>query len=444
MAPETDQMTPPTAVPPPPPMGAMNKGVTGADPTNTAAPTAPAASPSDPENQLMAEATRLGGPLGGIAMGAATGAAHHAESQNQPSINRQDPAQVRQDPEFLKLDPQSKYDILSSIDPKFTALGETDRRAVVSQLIPNQTSDQENVGNILGEQWLSPEAQNEANQKEKGISAAETAGLLTGPLGAAAQTVLPGLGGSIITGAAGRGINEVTHQVGAGENPFRAQMLGQTGIATLEGAGEGMGAHLATQGIGAVGGAAINKIKSMVTPTATEEAADLSEQLGDSPWQHFKSIPKGELPRMAGGEEPFISDQPLDRATISKMPQGKNLDTETADLLTKYAGDTIEKGSYPMNTAMRAVGPVNENLNRLGLEMNKLVREAPAFSQSVIEDPEVGTSLLDDMQTMKEHLPGGASSAQSKIIQNEMDVANRALSYERPARTFNGASRTRR
>ena len=60
---------PPTPAPPTPPSGAMDKGVTGADPAN------------DPANSLMAEATRLGGPLGGIAIGAATGAAHHAESQ---------------------------------------------------------------------------------------------------------------------------------------------------------------------------------------------------------------------------------------------------------------------------------------------------------------------------------------------------------------------------
>ena len=412
---------PPAPTPPTPPAGAMDKGVTGADPA------------SDPANSLMAEAVRLGGPLGGVAIGAATGAAHHVESQNQPSVNRRDPVQVRQDPKFLGLDPQSKYDVLMSIDPKFAALSEADRQSVVGHLSQSGMgaallSNPEDIGTgpegTIGTDQLMSQASQADASKKGGILAGTMAGALAAPAAAAAVGGT-GIAGSMAAGAAQGGASSVVQSLAEGENPFRLEMWKQAAEQAAIGAGTGAVLHGAVKGAGAIA-------DKFTTPSAAEAVVPSVVNEG-----HFTSIPDEDMPRLAGGKSPFIGEQPFDNSTIAAMRQGRTLNTETANLLRQYAGDTIPAGSHELNTAMRAVGPVNENINRLGLELQRLVQGGDIegmggtgpinFAQSAIEDETIGTPLREDLQTMKETLPGGASNPKSEIITKELAASNKAL-----------------
>ena len=355
---------PPTPAPPTPPSGAMDKGVTGADPAN------------DPANSLMAEATRLGGPLGGIAIGAATGAAHHAESQNQSTtINRRDPAQVIKDPKFLGLSSEDRYHVLMNIDPKFVALPEADRQSVIANLAPvgagaANLSTPEDIGTgpegtIGTDQLMSQESQADASKKG-GILAGTMVGALAAP--AAAAAVGGGLAGSIAGGAAAGGTGTVAEQIAQGENPFRVEMMKQTAQNAAIGGATGGVLHGVGKVVGPVAKGIADKYNDMFNPSEVEAAGGLPSEVTES---HFTPVPDEKIPRLAGGKTPFVGDQPFDTATIASMRQGRTLPADAANLLKEYAGDTIQAGSHELNTAMKAVAPVNEAVNRLGLEMNQ-------------------------------------------------------------------------
>lgn len=104
----------------------------------------------------------------------------------------------------------------------------------------NITSSLPEETQALGGQWLSPEAQEEANKKLAPASAALTAGLLSGPLSTAAfEAVGGGLLGSAAAGGAGGATGAVTQQVGKGENPLDVENLEDTAIQTGVGAALG-------------------------------------------------------------------------------------------------------------------------------------------------------------------------------------------------------------
>ena len=480
--------TPPTAAPPPPPMGAMNKGVTGADPTNTAAPAAPAASPSDPENQLMAEATRLGGPLGGIAMGAATGAAHHTEQQNQPQPDPNATVYYKLSSGRVASLPTSSVHTLMQQDtgakplpsPKdgealvqlsdgrvatlpntsFDALRKQDANFQVIAGGPSQESDQENVGNILGEQWLSPEAQNEANQKEKGISAAETAGILAGPLAPVVEGTLgTGLAANTVGGGVQGAVQGATEAVSNynSDNPFRQEMAkaAKTVAAdTAIGAGTGLAAGVASK----VVGGAFNQAKQMAIPGAAERPniilpseVEQAGNLGPVTDAHFQEVPKTEIPQNFPHGKPVLGDQPFSNAVIAGMRQGRSLGTDEANLLREYVGDVVPSGSTPMNTAMGAVKHVNQSIRDTEQAMQDIITKAPEFDQSIVDSEmlhpgpgmptpprsEIGNSLLEDLDTMKEKLPLGRSDPMAEAITHRTAVATEALRTKNPQELLN-------
>lgn len=248
--------------PPAPPANALDT-TPGADPTIAAAN----ASKVDP----LAEATRLGGPLGGVALGALSGAhkEENADTANTApapaaNFNPTTPPGVKSvkdimaDPKFLNLTPGAQKIILTQKDPKFAALSEGAKTAVLMHL--NQggrgaaaISNPEDIGTGPEgttdiDKLMSPASQADASKKG-GMLAGVMAGGVAAPLAAAA--VGGGALGAAAGGAAAGGANAITEQAATGQNPISPESVKDTAIQT---------------GLGLVGGAALHKAGELYSP----------------------------------------------------------------------------------------------------------------------------------------------------------------------------------
>lgn len=454
-----DNTLPPAPTPPAPPAGAMDKGVTGADPANA----------------LMAEATRLGGPLGGIAIGAATGAAHHIDSQNQSA--QPNPKDVVNDPAFHALSLDEQHQVLSSLDPDYQKLSGMEQQSVLHSLNPMAgktagidapITDESEYSDPATGMTLSQMADPRTLKMAGTVAGMEVGGLAAAPI--AATTLLGAVGQGAVAGGVQTAIQNPIDQIAAGENPFRLEMMKQTAARTAEGSLAGGITGGVLHGAGKLVEGAANKIKGMFTPSAIERPELFRPTAAETPQlleagqeetnpsynlgglrqvgpEHFIPIPDEEIPTLFPHGTPTKSEQDFTNAVIANMRQGKNLGTEEVNLLKQYVGDKIQQGSTPMNTAIGAVKHVNDAINQAGTEMNRLISEAPAFTQSTIEG-ELGDSLLDDVQTYREGLPLGPDNREivkgspvgpltgdplNEVFTKRLAGANEALTTTDPA-----------
>ena len=252
------------------------------------------------------------------------------------------------------------------------------------------------------------ESQEQANTDAK--NAAIVAGTVIAP-----EIVGPEAGLLLRAAATGTGAaaGNATGQVMAGENPVTPENLKESGkVGATVGAAD-LGLGLAAKGISRI-----------LHPTVPE--------IGDVTEGHFTKAEPGAIPQHG---TPVETPQPLDRATVDKLPGGKNLSTEAFDALKEDIGGTegqeIEAGSSAKNAMHKASAPVQKTLTDTGLEMNKVIQSAPAFKTSTIADP--NSTLLSDIDSVRDNLPLKLDDPANKAVDVQMQAAYPALESTNPA-----------
>ena len=152
-----------------------------------------------------------------------------------------------------------------------------------------------------------------------------------------------------------------------------------------------------------------------------------ASKIGDVTEDMFKKAP--ETPEPQHGT-PVSVASPLDRATVNKMPGGKELSDEAFNTLQKHVGDTIPAGSTSKNTVMRAVRPVLKTIDDTGAAMDKLIQSAPDLKTSLLEDP--SSTVLQDIQDIRENLPLKEEDPTNKVVDKQVQAYYDALNSKDP------------
>jgi hypothetical protein len=227
---------------------------------------------------------------------------------------------------------------------------------------PKVTSDLPETTQALGEQWLSPEAQNEANKKLAPASAVMTGALLSGAAGPAAAASGMGLLGRTalqagLQGTVGGGMAAM------GENPTPASVAKGAGLgAALGGGGELAGAAIGGLPSAAKAGQALQDVKSAAgsVPIDTSKAGDTALDLYEQS-QRGAVLPKSVrqlVTRMTTPDsEPLTYAEAKDfQSNISRLSANErmNLNANTKRLVGQLnanlkdalegAADTVGKG----------------------------------------------------------------------------------------------------
>src|ERR1700730_13134168 len=99
-------------------------------------------------------------------------------------------------------------------------------------------------------------------------------------------------------------------------------------------------------------------------------------------------------------------------AVIRKLGGGE-LKPEAVDLIKHHSGETIPAGSSPENHLMKAVAPINENINKQGLALNKVLEDAGTMTSSPKADVDAA------LEAFRKNLPGGTEEQFGKAIDKE-------------------------
>ena len=362
--------------------------------------------------------------------------------------------------------PHGSLDALNQQDPDANVIaGMGARTGAISKLlsqtagIDTPSTDENEYSDPATGMTLSQMADPRTLKMAATTAGAEIGGLAALPVSAA---VGGGYLGAAAEGAMAGGVQKAIEnpieQVAEGQNPFRGQMLAQTAARTAEGAGFGAAGNVLLHGAGDVVGGAFNKAKQMAIPGAAERPniilpseVEQAGNLGPVTEAHFQEVPKTEIPQNFPHGKPVVGDQPLSNAVIAGMRQGRSLGTDEANLLREYVGDVVPNGSTPMNTAMGAVKHVNQSIRDTEQAMQDIITKAPEFDQSIVDSEmlhpgpgvptpprsEIGNSLLEDLHTIKENLPLGASDPMAEAITNRTAAATEALRTRNPQELLN-------
>jgi len=131
---------------------------------------------------------------------------------------------------------------------------------------------------------------------------------------------------------------------------------------------------------------------------------------------------------------PVRVESPLDGPTVGKQLGGKDLSQKALDALQKHAGDKIPVGSTAKNRLMAAVEPVSRTIAETSSKMNDVVKDAPSFTTSVMQDGVFGEGqFTDEIESLKKSLPPSVSGSLGKDVDAIMEDADKVLNSTNPS-----------
>ena len=247
--------------------------------------------------------------------------------------------------------------------------------------------------------------------------------------------------------------NETLTQEGRGQHPIRAAigdvtrgvkdlLTGEQGGAAgkSEGTSSGLVNNPISQAMmiapdsAAVGGLGEEYVAGKLAARTAAEATRAAEaaKIAELTPEHFTYREPTATPQHG---TPVKAAQPLDNATIDRMPGGKDLSPEAKDLVRQHvggeAGQEIQVGSSPKNTLVKAVAPMHKAITETGLAMNDVISKAAPFKSSTISDP--SSSFLQDITDLRDNLPLKADDPLNKVIDTQVQAAYPALESTDPA-----------
>jgi hypothetical protein len=154
----------------------------------------------------------------------------------------------------------------------------------------------------------------------------------------------------------------------------------------------------------------------------------------------FKYREQGAAPQHG---TPVKTAQPFDNATINKLPGGKDLSTEAVQTLKQHVGETIEPGSTPKNTLMKAVAPVNKVIQEQGLALNQALENAgPMKTNAAAEVTQAIENLkkpldLEAEKPLRDAMDSELAKARNAILsQNPVEVNNYIRELDKGIRDY--------
>ncbi len=303
-------------------------------------------------------------------------------------------------------------------------------------------------GSTPSMQLVTPQAAMTAQERQNNpvlTGVAETAGGLTTPgsvatlaatggfgeLSAAGKAIIPRLVSAGFSLQALKGaydqIPAYRNAIDSGDEAEAHRIL--THIVLDSGMGILAGRHAATGGP-AISGTASDVIEG--GSAALKGASKVSKYLSPAEIRNNFTL-REETPQAQHGT-PVRTEQPLDGPTVGNKLGGKDLSQEALNTLQHHVGQTIQVGSSPKNTLMRAVEPVSKAINETASKMNAVVQKAPKFTTSVMQDNVFGNgTFTDEIAGIKKALPPSLSKALGKDIDGVMSDADKALNSQDPA-----------
>jgi len=131
---------------------------------------------------------------------------------------------------------------------------------------------------------------------------------------------------------------------------------------------------------------------------------------------------------------PVTVESPLDGPTVGKQLGGKDLSSDALATLQKHVSDQIPVGSTAINRLTAAVEPITKAIADTSSKMNSLVRDAPKFTTSVMQDNVWGEGTLTrEIESMKQNLPPSVRKPLSADIEAVMSDMDKALNSTDPA-----------
>jgi hypothetical protein len=125
---------------------------------------------------------------------------------------------------------------------------------------------------------------------------------------------------------------------------------------------------------------------------------------------------------------PVRVESPLDSATVGKQIGGKDLSQEALDALQQHVGSDIPVGSSAKNRLVASVEPVARTINETASKMNDIVKDAPKFTTSVMQDNVFGDAkFTDEIDSLKKNIPPSVREGLSADVDDVMKDADKAL-----------------